>query len=647
MFSPNVTMIPKSTTGLEDKPLLPSVFRPKSTLYTAPLNVVPKTCLGNTTGSLNNPAVPAIQIAPSQSYLSSAVAYSGSSNPDEPTIPKQNLVFSVNNSAILQTSYRALLPHNVFAQNKVLLPQSSVSSLQPCDSSLYNHAPCEVSVQNIVPLPGNNVSSLVKPYTSTGVYNHAVLQGYEPLPPYHYGTGMPNTIANFDERCSNEFRNQNVAIPFESDIRPVLPMKLVSTVHSNLTEIDVSNQQNYSTVVYNKKSVTYLASDQASDASIHNASLTSSTLDELRAYSSGLDSRRPFESNELDEQTDQHSTTPDITSFKTNALVELREHSTGSDNRRPFFGELKYSSDLRRSNSPLGNFREESSVLTNRESELTRDYRESRYRDRCYLNDSSKDVRPYLSDDHERLSYLEAREAAYSPNKSRGYRNSSPSYDRFDKDLPRRLYSSDTNSLSSFDGVERSSYSESRHLPYWSKESRNYGSSPSYDSVGKDSPRRLYPRNRHVIDSRDELSERRAATDRHNYSRHSSRASSRSRSPVQRHRHKQETLARKSRERTQTPKEKYSVSQEKLRDERRRLSPGRKRDSPHSSQKRERRKSLSPRRKNSSVASDSSARSKGTDSSRLSERRRKPETNESLPSPKKSKEKDDKDKSMR
>ena len=584
-------MIPKTATGLEDKPLLPSVFRPKSTLYTTPLNVIPKTYLdnsNNTISGLNNPTVPVLHNTSSQSYVNSVVAFSGLNNPNVPTIQKPDSVFS--NTVNLQASYKSFLPHEVPSQNRVILLDGNASSLVKQSNSsleLYNRVPRDVPAQNIVSFPGSSTSSLVKPYTSTiDVYTNAPQPIYERIPPsYHYG--MPNAMVNFDERFSNELRNQNVGIPFESGIKPALPVKPVSTIHGNLSEINMSDQQNYSTDVYNKDSFNYITGSQASDPSIYNPS---------------------------------------------NALGELTEYSSDHNNTRPFFGDLKYNPNLRHSNLPLGGFDEENSILTNRESKLTGDYQESRYHSRqggeYYLDDRSKDVRP--SEDVERLSYLEAKETEYSPNERRGYNyNISSGSDRVD--VSGRLHTRDTNNLRSYEGDEKSAYLEAREVPYSPKGHRNYDSPLSYDS-------------------RDRPSTDKVSTDRRNYSSGPSRARSRSRSPIQRHRHS----SARSHRTASSEDYRISRGKDKLRNERRRLSPGRKRDSSrHSTEKRRSvspcRKSGSlgssvRNKRSNSRLSESARKSKSTGKS---ESRGKSETSDRLSSPKKLNSKSDKDKNTR
>ena len=362
MFPPNVTMLPKSTTGLEDKPLLPSVFRPNSALYTTPMDVRPKTYSNNSTGGLNTPtgaAILPIHGAPTQLYFNNASAYG---SPNVPAIQKPD--FNVTNIAN-PASFRPFLPHEVSVQNRfpVPLPGSNESSLgKPGYSQLqsYHNVPQVVLARNIVPIPHANTSTSVEMSTSTShLYTNTPLQPHQRTPTH---CGIPNIVAKYDQRLTRRWASQNTGIPFDSAVQPVFPIKPVSTIHSNLVKVNTSDEPS-STDLKSKKSLTY----SCTDPSVYNPSMASCPLDEQREYSFDLDTRRPF------------------------------------------FGEVKLSSDFRDSTS-LGSFADRSVGLTNRE--ITSDY-ENRYREGC------EDIR--LSEGVKKRPT----ESEYLHDKYRGYYNDS------------------------------------------------------------------------------------------------------------------------------------------------------------------------------------------------------------------------------
>ena len=339
MFSPNVTMVPKSTTGLEDKPLLPSVFRPDSALYTTPM-----TYLGS------NQAGPAVQNVPTNFHPNNTGAY-GSLN--VPAIQLTDSSFSVNN-VVNPLSFKPSLSHEVSLQNRLpLLPPGSNASsfvrpvgaplplhpgniasslVRPVYSTqdLYSNVP---HGQNIVPPPGSTTSTLVKISTNTPeVYGDAPQQAGQTIP-HHYG--MPN--------MSTKWQSLTTGIPIHNYVQPVVHVKPVSAVRGNLVEINTTNnQQNYSAHLYTKDFYNH-----ADNPSIYNPS------------------------------------TPSLT------FGEQMEFSSDHDTRRPFFGEIKSSPDLRQSAS-LGSFVEKRSVLPNRE--ITTGYEENRYYDSCKDISLSEDV---------------------------------------------------------------------------------------------------------------------------------------------------------------------------------------------------------------------------------------------------------------
>jgi hypothetical protein len=408
MFSPNVTMVPKSTTGLEDKPLLPSVFRPDSALYTTPM-----TYLGsNQAGPL------AVQNVPTNFHLNNAGAY-GSLN--VPAIQVADSSFSANN-VVNPLSFKPSLSHEVSLQSRLpLLPPGSNASsfvrpvgaplplylgniasslVRPVYSTrdLYSNVP---HGQNIVPLPGSTTSTLVKISTNTPeVYGDAPQQAGQTIP-HHYG--MPNTSTKFDQRSNNTWQSLTTGLPIDSYVQPVVHVKPVSAVRGNLVEINTTNnQQNYSTHLYTKDFY-----NQTDNPSIYNPSTASLTF------------------------------------------CEQMEFSSDHDTRRPFFGEIKSSPDLRQSAS-LGSFVEKRPVLPNRE--ITTDYEENRYYDSC------KDIS--LSEDVHRLPM----ESKYFPDEFRGYyRNDGSSPVEVG-----RLYTRDKNVSSSY-GIEKSSYLEAKEMEYLPK----------------------------------------------------------------------------------------------------------------------------------------------------------------------------------
>ena len=398
-FTPNVAMLPESTTGLENKPLLPSVFRPNSALYTTPMDIRPKTYSNNSIGGLNNPtsaAILPIHSAPSLLYLNNANAYS---SPNVPTIQKPDVHFRVTNIAN-PVNFRPFLTHEVPVQTRVPVPLtgSIASSLGKSGYSQlqsYHNVPCDVHAPNIVPRPHTNTSTSVKKSTSTlHLYTNTPLQPNQRLSTQY---GIPNTVAKYDQRLSSEWASQNTGVPFHSGIQPNYPVKPVSTTHGNLVKINTSDEPSYSTDLKSKDSLTYSRTDPSS----YNPSNASSLLDEQREYSS-------------------------------DAL----------DTRRPFFGEVNLSPDFRDSTS-LGSFDDRSSGLTNRE--INADYEENRYREGC------EDIR--LSEGAERLPT----EPEYLHDEYRGYYNYDSSFG--DEKLD-RLYTSNVNALSSYEDIERSSYLE-------------------------------------------------------------------------------------------------------------------------------------------------------------------------------------------
>ena len=573
MFSPDVTTS-KLITGLEDKPLLPSVFRPNSTLYTNPLNVA------NTISGLKNPNVPAIQNPPSQCFSNHAVAYAGFNNPNVPVIRPPGSIVGTN------------IPVNIQAPN--------------CNLFI----PTDIRAQNTVPCPGSDGSNIVNTYTNTlEAYNNAPLLPYKRLPAHPFT--FPNATDAFHDQLNQDLGNQNNTNPFLfGNEQPALPVKQVSPIQSNVIDINMADdREHFTDVLRSKDSFPYTTNVQANDL-ICNPSLAGNPMIEPREYTTDCYDRPSVESDSIIRPT-KHSSELDMhrRPFETSALADRREHFSDSGDRREFFGAVKHSSDLRSPNSPLDNSGEENIILGRRSRDFTGGYREGNFsmeEDKNYSINSPNNVRSYLPDNDQGFPYFAASDARYLPGKSRDHHSSSPGYD---KDISSGLYSKNSKS---YEG-------KSVHVGNRQVHSRENRKHHSYDQVGKDSSQRLYRTSRDIPDSRDRPSKGRAS-DRQNYSRESLRARSRSHSPVQRYR---SPSMRKTRERTKN----YGNSKErdKLRYERHRSSPRRKDFSWHSPWKRNRKESLSPRRGNESASSEGNVQNKRSDS-RSSESTGKSET---------------------
>ena len=557
----------KLTTGLEDKPLLPSVFRPNSTLYTNPLNVA------NTISGFKNPNVSAIQNPSPQCFSNNAVAYTGFNSSNVLAIRPPGSIVGANN------------PVNIQAPNGNLF------------------IPTDIRAQNTIPLPGSDASGLVN------TYNNAPLLPYKRIPAHLFM--FPNATDAFHDQLNQDLGNQNNTNPFLfGNEKTALPVKQVSPIQSNVIDLNMADgQERFTDVLCSTDSFPYTTNVQANDL-ICNPSLAGNPMIEPREYTTDCYDRPSVESDSIIRPT-KHSSELDMHGrpFETSALTDRREQFLDSGDRREFFGAVKHSSDLRSPNSPLDNSGEENIVLGRRSRDFTGGYREGNFsmeEDKNYSINSPNNVRSYLPDNDQGFPYLAASEARYLPGKSRDHHSSSSSYD---KDISSRLYSKNSKS---YEG-------KSVHVGNRQVHSRENRKHDSFNQVGKDSSQRLYRTSRDILDSRNRPSKGRAS-DRQNYSRESSRARSRSHSPVQRHRSPSKS---KTRERTQN----YGDSQErgKLSYERRRSSPRGKDVSRHSPWKRNRREHLSPRRRSESASGERNVKNKRSDS-RSSESAGKSET---------------------
>ena len=584
----------KLTTGLEDKPLLPSVFRPNSTLYTNPLNVA------NTISGLKNPNVSAIQNPSSQCFSNNDVAYTGFNVPNVPVIRPPGPIVGTN------------IPVNILAPNGNLF------------------MPAGGRAQNTIPLPGTDASGLVNTYTNTlEAYNNAPLLPYKSLPAHPFT--FPNATDAFHDQLNQDLGNQNNTNPFLfGNEKPALTVKQVSPIQSNVIDLNMADgQERFTDVLRSKDSCSYTTNVQANDP-ICNPSLAGNPLVQPREYSIDLYDRPSVESDSIIGLT-EHSSEHDVhrRPFETSALADRRERFSDGGTRRQFFGAVKHSSDLRSSNSPLDSFGEENTILGSRSRDFTGGYREGSFSmegDENYPTDSRNNVRSYLHDNDQGFPYLDASKARYLPGKSRDHHSSSPGYD---KDISSRLYSKNSKS---YEG-------KSVHVGNRQVHSHENRKHDSYNQVGKDSSQRLYRKSRDIPNSRNRPSKGRAS-DRQNYSRESSRARSRSHSPVQRYR---SPSMSKTRERTKN----YDDSKERgiLRYERRRSLPRRKDVSRHSPRKRSREESLSPRRRSESASNERNVKNKRSDS-RSSESTGKSETSKRS-SVKRSSNTEDKEKTAR
>lgn len=424
----DASMVPKLSTGLEDKPLLPSVFRPESSLYTAPMNIVPKPYLDYDSGLTNTLQVNTVS---SNDFIHSNIP---------PIHAPVSAVVSTKNFTNLQVNYNAPWPLHVSVQNQV-----DVSNLtQACQRSFDVQNQSSYGTYDIVPVIGSDVTSIehntsiLKPHYTVPIKSYARIQ------PYHHCT--PITIANFDNRVGCGLASQNVdIIPCEDDAKPVAQVK---TLNSNLKQIDIGGRPNISSV--KPSSAKNTLAEHSSDVPIK----------------SGF----PIFVSNVAKHADMKKSP-----FEGNSVVN--DHSSVAEKRRPFFGGLNYNSYLRRSASPVG-----SSNVGRDSKELTGDYQDIEYmnvRENERSPYSDRSVESYIFHGYEET--LKTSKLECIAGDGRDYYHRSPTYIRGDNDLYRK-YDKDANRLSPYD---RSSYSDTRDMFCMSKEPRNY----SYDRDEKDRSR--------------------------------------------------------------------------------------------------------------------------------------------------------------
>ena len=597
IFPPNVSTT-NLTTGLEGKPLLPSVFRPNSELYTKPLNVA------STIGGLTNSNISTVQNRPLL-YHSTHAAYAGFISPNVSAIRPQGSTFGTNIPANLQ------VPSGNFFM------------------------PASVGGQTMVPLPRSGAPILVQTHTSTlEAYTNAPVLPYKrlPGPPFTF----PNAPGVFHEQFNPDLGSQSSTNPYQVGHEiPVIPVKQVLPVQSNVIEINrADDREQFTDVFHSKNSLPYTPDVQVNEL-IHNPSLASNTLVEPREYLTDHYNRSSIESKPLIKQADpSNELDGHRIPFESNVLADEKEHSSDIENRRHFFGIATHTSDRRSPDSPVGSLDEKNTFFGCRPKDFASSHKESNYartEDDKYSIDNPNNTRSYLPDDDQIFSYLDG---GYSTSENQSFHCASPSYD---KDVTSR---SGTKHSNSYEQKKQSVHVRNRYVH---STKRNFDSVAGYDRVEKDSSRRLYHTGKYVANPGDRLSKTRAS-ERQSYSRESSRTRSRS-PPVRRHR---SPLGRNTREKAHMHRDSYGDSREtsKLRNERHgQSSSQRKEFNRLSPQKRDRKESSSPCRKRESASRESNVQNKRSES-RSSESTGKSETSKRS-SIKRSSDKDDKEKTTR
>ena len=371
MFSPNVIMVPKSTTGLEDKPLLPSVFRPDSALYTTPM-----------TYNVVNP----LSFKPSLSHEVSLQSRL-------PLLPPGS-----NASSFVRPVGAPLPLHPGNIASNLVRPVYGTQNL-------YSNVP---HGQNIVPPPGSTTSTLVKISTNMPeVYGDAPQQAGQTIP-HHYG--MPNTSTNFDQRPNNTWQSLTTGIPIHNYVQPVVHVKPVSAVRGNLVEINTTNnQQNYSTHLYTKDFY-----NQTDNASVYNPSIASLGLGEQMEFSSDHDTRRPF-FGEIKSSPDLRQSASLGSFVEKRSVLPNREFTTDYEENRYYDSckDISLSEDVHR--------------LPMKSKYFPDEFRG------CYDGSSpvavgglyTRDKNVSSSYGIEKSSYLEAKEMEYLPKGNGGFHNES------------------------------------------------------------------------------------------------------------------------------------------------------------------------------------------------------------------------------